>query len=268
MSNEIVPVPDEEWGGIVDQLVDQINEQDYPDKVVRATEMMLAGFPVSEVADELGTTTRTIRGWVKKYPVMAVVLANGQSLLSKWRMSKLEQQFLRAVDRSEQIMGMSMTGAYEADNGEVLFADPKIVSILASQSRFIIGLFAGQKQDITVTHDVSDKVLKAKTDALDYLSEKLLEQNDGQVIEAIETTYHVVDDKTDDGPMIGDDGGPNYGELGVLDINEEGIQCHACGNRYRALHSHLYSKHNISTKDYEVLFLLEQGAVRAAKIEE
>lgn len=267
-SNALIPVPDEEWGEIVNKLVEEINDQDYPDKVIRATEMMVVGFPITDISEEIDTETRTIRGWLTKYPVMAVTVANGRSLLSKWRMSKLEQQFLKAIDRSEQVLNLSLSGSYYDDAGDQHFVDPKVLTVVAAQSRYVIGLFAGQKMDVQVTHELGNTVLKAQSDALDYIADQLQDQKDGVMIDALETTYRVLDDKVVTGPMLNSDGSAPHGELGKFDINGDGIQCHICGDRYKALHNHLYSKHNTSTKDYEVVYMLDQGAVRAAKIEE
>lgn len=267
-SSALVPVPDEEWDDIVNKLVEEINDRDIPEDVVRATEMMLVGFPITDVSTELGIETRTIRKWLTTYPIMAATVANGRALLSKWRMSKLEQQFLKAVNRSEQVLDLSLGGAYLDDEDKQHFVDPKVLTVVAAQSRYIIGLFAGQKMDLQITHELGDTVLKAQEDALDYIADKLQTQKDGVVVDAIETTYRVIDDKIETGPMLNSDGSSPHGKLGEFDINDDGIKCHICGNRYKALHNHLYSKHNTSTKDYETVYMLEQGAVRAAKIEE
>ncbi|MCK5605143.1 MerR family transcriptional regulator [Candidatus Pacearchaeota archaeon] len=267
-SNALMPVPDEEWADIVNKLVIDINEEDVPDDVVRATEMMLVGFPITEVSAELGIETRTIRKWLTTYPIMAATVANGRALLSKWRMSKLEMQFLKAINRSEQVLDLSMAGSYLDSEGVSHFVDPKVLTVIAAQSRYVIGLFAGQKTDVQVTHELGDTVLKAREDALDYIADKLQDQKEGVVIDAVETTYRVLDPKVETGPMLDSDGSPPHGKIGEFDINENGIECHICGSRFKALHNHLYSKHNTSTKDYEMLYMLEQGSVRDAKVEE
>jgi hypothetical protein len=265
----MVPVLDEEWGQIVDRLVETINQdEEIPENVVEATELLLVGFPIHHVANEVGVQPATVRRWITKYPVMAATLAQGRSMLTKWRMGRLEQQFLKAVNRSDQILDLSMSGAYWDDEGNQHFVDPKVLSVVAAQSRYVIGLFSGQKLDVKVTHELGDTVFKAQENALDYIADKLQQQNDGQIIDAVETTYRVIDEKVEDGPILSDDGSPLYGEMGKLDTSADGTLCHICGNRYKSLHAHLYSKHNMSTKDYEVVYLLEQGAVRAAKIEE
>jgi len=264
--NEIVPIDqDLEWADIVNQLVDSLNEDEVlPEKVVQATELLLVGHPVSEVARQVGSTTQTVRKWISRYPVMAATLANGRALLSKWRLTKLEQQFLKAVERSNEVLNLSLTGSVE-EHGAQLHADPKILTVVAAQSRYIIGLFAGQKSDIQVTHEMGSSVLKAQENALDYIAERLRDQQDGAVIDAIETTYRVVDEKQESGPLLESDGQPIHGQLGVLDIDAVGIQCHVCGNRFKALHNHLSGKHNLSTGDYELIYMLEKGAVRAAQ---
>lgn len=267
-SNAIIPVPDQDWADIVNKLVEEIVDEDIPEDVVKATEMLLVGFPLPEVAAEIDVETRTIRKWLTTYPIMAATVANGRVLLSKWRMSKLEQQFLKAVNRSEQILDLSLGGAYLDDAGNQHFVDPKVLTVVAAQSRYIMGLFAGQRQDVQITHEFGDTVLKAQEEALDYIATQLQGQQDGVIIDAIETTVRVVDDKIETGPMLDPDGGPPHGSLGEFDINDQGVQCHICGNRYKALHNHLYSKHNTSTKDYEMIYMLDQGSVRATKIEE
>jgi len=271
MPNElaVTNAPDLEWSEIVDKLIDTINEdEDIPEDVVEATELLLVGFPLSQVAEEIGVQAKTIRKWISKYPVMAATLASGREMLTQWRMARLEQQFLKAVNRSDQILDLSLSGSYYDAEGKEHYVDPKVLSVVAAQSRYVIGLFSGQKLDVKVTHELGNTVLKAQSDALDYIVDKLGEQSAGQVIDAVETTYRVIDEKIEDGPVLNSDGSSLYGEMGVLDTNEHGSLCHICGNRYKSLHSHLYSKHNMSTKDYEIVYLLEQGAVRAAKIEE
>ena len=267
-SNAIIPVPDQEWADIVNNLVEGITDDDIPEDVVKATEMLLVGFPLPEVAAEIDVETRTIRKWLTTYPVMAATVADGRALLSKWRMSKLEQQFLKAVNRSEQILDLSLGGAYLDSEGNQHFVDPKVLTVVAAQARYVMGLFAGQRMDVQVTHEFGNTVLKAQEEALDYIATQLQEQKDGVVIDAIETTYRVVDDKVETGPMLDPEGRPPHGSLGEFDINDDGVQCHICGNRYKALHNHLYGKHNTSTKDYEMIYMLDQGSVRATKIEE
>lgn len=256
---QIVPsgLQDEEWSQIVNSLVEQL-DQDTPDKVVRATELMIAGYPTYKVAKEVGVSTEVVRRWISQYPVMAAVVSQGRQLITKWRMAKLEQQFLTAIERSEEILESPLSGV---DSEGVKIVDPKILTVVAAQARYIIGLFAGQKVDVTVKHELGDTVLKAKQDALDYLATRMAEQD--QEPEPIETTYRIIDERLDNmGPTLLEDGSPPFGEIGVVDTNEEGTQCHLCGDRFKSLPTHLTYKHNMTVKDYEILYLLEEGSIR------
>lgn len=248
---------DTEWAHIVNALVDELDSADMPDKVVQVTELMLAGWPTYKAAKQVGVSASTVRRWMTRYPTMAAVLSNGKKLLSVYRMAKLEQQYAAAVERSQEILDVDL-----ADE----LVNSKILTVVAAQARYIIGLFAGQKVDVTVTHELGDTVMKAKEDALDYIAQGLAEQRGGASVEPIEATYRIVDGKIDDdGPMLEPDGGSPFGELGELDVDHNGILCHICGNRYKSMHTHLSNKHNMTTNEYEILYLLEEGEVRSAQ---
>jgi hypothetical protein len=259
----IVPLnQDADWSEIVTKLVNELNENDLPDKVVQATEMLLAGYPTHKVAKKLGTTTETVRRWISTYPTMAAVVVQGKDLLSKWRMAKLEQQFLSAVERSQEILELPLNGVDKDDNR----VDPKILTVVAAQARYVIGLFAGQKVDVEVRHELGQTVLKARQDALDYLAERLLEQQANAQGEPIETTFRVIDAKLDaNGPLLDEEGDPPFGAMGKLDTNEDGVQCHVCGKRLKYLGSHILSVHGMGTQEYENLYMLEPGAVKKSE---
>ncbi len=253
--NAIVPVPqdDPEWQGFVNQIVEEMGS-DLPDKVIEATELLLAGWPMYKVAKRIGAQTKTVRGWLETYPSMARAVANGRKLLSKWRMAKLEQQFYQAVEKSEEILDLDLT------DREV---NSKLVGVVAQHARYVISLFAGQKIDVNVTLNESDQTLKAKQDALDYLAQALQSQRSSG--EPIEATFRVEDVKPAEltaSPMLDQDGNPFYGQLGVLDVdvNGEGL-CHICGNRYRSMKSHINKAHSMDSKTYELIFMLEHGTL-------
>jgi hypothetical protein len=258
-NNAIIPLAgDEEWNAIVSRLVNEIADKDMPEKVVQATEMLMAGFPIHKIAKKLRTDTKTIRGWMTAYPTMTAIVADSKKLISKWRLSKLEQQFLTAVDLSQSILDISLTGIDENGND----VDAKVLTVLAAQARYIIGIFAGQKQDITVKHELGDTVMKAREDALNYLAEKLIEQKNRVDVEPIEATYRILDNKVDDtGPFLDEDGRPPFGEMGKLDIDDDGILCHVCGRRFKAFSKHVTVKHNTPVDEYEILYMLEEGIV-------
>lgn len=262
-SKSIIPAPqDEDWAQIVESLVAEIGTKDLPDKVVQATEMLIAGTPTYKVAKKLKVNTDTVRRWLTQYPTMAAVVGRGRELLNKWRMARLEQQFLTALERSQEILELSLAGE-DAEGNRV---DPKVVTVIAAQARYVIGMFAGQRVDVSVTHELGDTVLKARTDALDYLAERLLQYQGDAQEEPIETVYRVIDAKIDsNGPMLDEDGNSPFGELGKLDSNEDGTVCHVCGKRLKYLGSHILSNHAMQTGEYEELYMLEPGSVKKSE---
>jgi hypothetical protein len=274
MSSEIVPVepgkkgltlPDQEWSQIVEQLISELDTAELPDDVIQATEMLLAGFPTYKVARKLSKSTDTIRRWLSKYPTMAMVVSDGRKLLAKWRMSKLEQQFLTAIERSQEILEVDLSGISVDDMGLDHKVDPKVLTVVAAQARYMIGLFAGQKVDITVTHEVGDTVMKAKQDALNYIAERLAEQEANAELEPIEATIRVIDTEIDNNaPVLDENGNPPFGKLGEFAKSEAGTQCHICGKFYKYLAKHLLTEHNLTTEEYELTYMLEDGAVRKA----
>lgn len=248
-----------DWQTIVDQLVDELTSQDLPDKVIQAAEMMLAGYPIYKVARKVNVTSPTVRRWLSAYPTLAAVVANGRKLLSKWRLARLEQQFLTALERSQEVLEISLDG--ETTDGKRV--NPKILTVVAAQARYIIGLFAGQQQNITVTHEMGDTVMQAREDALTYLAQKLAEQRQHASLEPVEAVYRVIDPKMDNnGPMLDEQGRPPFGEMGELDVADEGTLCHFCGGRYMSFAKHLLTRHNLSAEEYETLYLLPEGSVR------
>jgi len=257
MSNNLIVVPDEpdeSWGRIVDSIILSLEGEDIPDQVIRALELLLSGFPVPEVARQLSVKTETVRRWLVKYPRISEILADNQPNLVKWRMTQIDQQFLQALEVSKRVLELPMHG----DD-----VNAKLVGIMAAQARYIIGLRAGQKQDITVTHEMGDSVLKAREDALEYLAGRLLFQDHE---EPIETTIRIIDNNIDDqGPMVDEYGNAPFGEIGTLDIDSSGILCHICGQRYKSLKRHVLSKHGLGTTEYELMYGLEEGTLKKSE---
>lgn len=258
MANEIVSSNknflDKDWNEIVDNIVDGLSD-DLPDKVIQATEYLLAGWPTYKVAKELRTSTSVIKGWLEKYPSMAVAVANGRKLLQKWRMSKLEQQFALALNKSEEILNIDLKSTEYSS---------KLVAAIGLQSRYVIGLFAGQQVDVNVNMSDNSPLLKAKADALDYLAGRMsqLSNNTSEVIEA---TYQIVGDPKElNVPMLDPEGNPPFGELGILDTNEDGSICHMCGKRFKNLNTHVSMSHKITIQDYEMTYMLLIGSVKQA----
>jgi DNA-binding transcriptional MerR regulator len=252
MSSQLtVPgTPDENWRQIVERLTEELTD-DIPEKVVRATELLLSGFPVGKAAKEIGVSSDTIKSWIRKYPTVAHVLSEGRRYLQLWRMAQLEQQFVKAIGKSEEILDLSL----HDDSVNV-----KLAGIQAQHARYLIGLFAGQQVDINVRPSAEDPVLKAKADALDYLAQRLAENR--QSGEVVTVNYHVVDERSKNAkPLLNADGDPNFGQLGVLDVNEEGALCHICGKRQKLMSVHISKDHDMRVRDYEAAFLLDEGII-------
>ena len=252
MSNKLmVPgTPDENWREIVEKLVEELTD-DIPEKVVRATELLLSGYPVGKAAKEVSVSPDTVKSWIRKYPTVAHILAEGRRYLQLWRMAQLEQQFVKAIKKSEEILDLSLSD----DTVNV-----KLAGIQAQHARYLIGLYAGQQVDINVKGTSSDPVLKAKADALDYLAERLAQRKqDG---DPITVSYHVIDERsTNAKPLLNSEGDPAFGQLGVLDVNGEGALCHICGQRQRLMGVHISREHDMKVRDYESVFLLDEGVV-------
>jgi len=270
MSKEITPYTadkDITWQEIVNDLVEQIvgeNVEDIPDNVVRATELLLTGMPYYKVAQTLGVTVTTVKGWVKKYPPMAMVLQRGRPLLAKWRIAKLEQQYLMAIEKSQEILEMDLYSGDSDTEDNVRAPNAKLTGVVAQQARFIIEQFTKVNNEISLKSDGESVTLSATGDALDYLAQKISENRDRNI--PIEATYRVIDDKnTADkyAPVLDEKGKPFHGDMGKLTIKEDGkIQCHICGNYYTSLSTHLYGKHEIPPDVYELTFLLEDGTIK------
>ena len=257
--NRLVKASEQEsWADIVEKITDSLSEEDAPEDVVRATELLLAGFPHGEVAKKLGVKRQTIRAWLNKYPVLATTLADNRKLLSKWRLAQLEQLFLTAIDRSREILETGLDG-HGADGTQV---DPKVLTVIAAQARYFIGIFAAQQQSLTVTHELGETVMKAQENALDYLAQKLQAQARNADQEPIEAVYRIIDPRIDSaGPVLDEKGNPFYGEFGVVDKNQDGTLCSICGKRMKNMTAHLQSSHSITIAAYEATFMLEHGAI-------
>lgn len=273
MTKEITPYTadkDISWQEIINDLVDQIageDVNDIPENVISATELLLTGMPYYKVAQKLGVTTATVKNWVKKYPPMALVLQKGRPLLAKWRIAKLEQQYLMAIQKSQEILEMDLYGSDSSDDENFPTPNAKLTGVVAQQARFIIDQFTKVNNEISLKSDGESMTLSASGEALDYLARKLSENRDRE--EPIESTYRVIDDKNTSEkliPILDEHGEPFHGEMGKLNFDDNGrIQCHICGNYYKSLTTHLYGKHEVPPDVYELTFMIEEGAISDAE---
>jgi hypothetical protein len=242
---------DLDWQQIVNKIVDEMGTE-LPDKVIEATELLLAGWPTYKVSRELNVSGQTIKEWLARYPSMAMAVANGRKLLTKWRMSKLEQQFVDAIKKSGEILELDL------DDRAV---NAKLVGTIAQHARYIIGLYAGQQIDVNVKVSEGEQTFKAKQDALSYIVDELAKQRNSE--EPIEATYTVVSANEDTAPrpLLTEEGNPAFGELGVLDTTAAGTLCHICGKRVSNIKMHVGMEHHMKIKDFEIIFMLLPGSV-------
>lgn len=255
------------WQQITNDLVERLEKEELPEKVVKATEYLVCGWPMYKIAERIGSKGTTIRSWLKKYPTMALAVAEGQKALHLWRLSQLEQQFLIAMEVSQELFDAEpgrFVESLEEDGEEVWIpTNHKLLAAKATHARFIIGLFAGQKLKIDIKTPEDDVLpLKAGVDALDYLIEGITDRLDESKSNPIETIIRVVDTKSGtDTPIVDENGDPFYGTLGELDIDKFGVLCHICGKRSPNIRQHIGGAHKMSPFDYEVTFMIPQGAL-------
>ncbi len=274
MNDLIVPdLPeDDDWQEIVNRLVDTLgSDKDIPDKVVLAAEMMVAGLPTYKIAKKLGLSTNTVKGWLTRYPLMSLAVANARKDVQRWRLSLLEQQFVSAVMKSGEVLEARpepVTDSYGEividDDGNPVMLDPnaKLLGVQAQHARFLISMFMGNKIDVNVNIRDESPVIKAKADALDYIAQRIGDLVENR--EPRETIVIVQDPKKESGPLLTEDDKPNFGQLGVLDISEEGILCHICGKRFAQLDIHIRTKHSLSNDMYETVFMIPPGGLKDA----
>lgn len=255
--NTLVPLAaGVEWQQIVDDVIAQLTSAELSEDVIKATEYLICGWPLYKVAKRINRTPATIRNWLSRYPAMTVAIKKGHAMLHRWRLSRLEQQFLSAIDVSQYILDGNM--------GELGTRDVKLIAVQARQARYILGLFAGQKLSVAIKAPGEDKPnLNAAPDALDYVAAKMVELVKNSQQEPVELIYRVIDPKTGVmGPILTPDGEPYHGKLGTIDKNENGFLCHICGQRVPNLSLHVVRKHNMKRSEYEIVFMLEPGTLK------
>ena len=247
MADEIVKAPDAkndpEWNEIVEKLVEELGDE-LPDKVIEATELLISGYSTYQAAKHLGTNVKAIRAWLEKYPAMALAVRNGRALLQKWRLSKLEQQFILAADKSKEILETDLTSKD---------INPRLAGVVAQHARFVMSMFMGQKVDIEISVKETPQ-MKARNDALDYIAQQMKQIGADHVVEG---SYTIVEPEKQTGaPLLKENGDPHFGKLGEIDLNDQGVLCHICGQRafYPAKH---IAAHKISLIDYCTVFMLK-----------
>lgn len=258
--------PDARWSEIVSAILREYNDE-LPDKALIAAELLMNGFTMREVSDKLSVTQQTIRQWLVRYPKLAVVVAHGRELLSRWRLGQLEQQFYDAVELSKAILSVTLSGEWtNPETGELEKVNSKTLGIQAQHARFLISLFTNQRIDVVVKLDEGTaELFKARQSALDYIADQITSMRDTD--EPIEATYRLVDPKEESGPLLDSDGNPFHGTIGEMTVTESGVLCHVCGDSFPQLAIHIRTKHRLSIDNYEMTFMLTSGSVSLAVTE-
>lgn len=60
-------------------------------------------------------------------------------------------------------------------------------------------------------------------------------------------------------PSLGEWDEPIHGELGVLTVEDDLLQCHCCGEFYSALQTHVFWKHDLTADEYRSIFGLNRN---------
>lgn len=257
-------LPTSDWVSEVTALLNELDDEDVPQKVLSLAEGLVSGYSLNEAAKMAGITQKTATNWLSRYPKLAYIAERGSRLAKSWRMARIEQQFLTAINKSQEILELNLDGTDKHGND----VDPKVLTVVAAQARYVIGLLAAQQRDINVNHKLDETVLNAQRDALDYITQKLMEQ-DNDHTEPIEVAYTVINPNVDTNvPLLTSQGEPNYGNFGVLDTDEEGTICHVCGKRSKNLISHIRQAHVMTAKEYETIYMLPENALRSIKAED
>ena len=264
MTSDIIVYPDiidnDKWQSVIDSMTLTLTEGDNPDKIVSTAELLVSGWPLYKIGKELGVSTKTVRGWLQKYPKMTQAVAIAKSEISKWRMEQMERQFISAVEKSAEILAIDATYDPAPDAIPERVVNAKLLGIQAQHSRWILGLFFDNKLDININIRDESPTLRATRDALDYITEGINSQED----EPIEGTIRVIDETNPGGPLVDENGDPYYGTLGRLDTNKDGIMCHICGKYFMRPDIHIRAKEGLSSDMYETVFMLSPGDLKVA----
>lgn len=229
-----------DWPDILNELWESILEsgEPLPDPVVRATELLINGLPIYKVAREIQVNPKTVKSWLEKYPVMKQAVTEGRQLITFWRLSQIEGQFVDAIEVSKRVLNADLE---RCGDGPV---NSKLLGIQAQHARYILDLFFKNNiQNLIININKpadEDKVLKARKDALDYLADRLKSSEDIEDASFIEIHS------------------PEFGHFGSLTVVDNKVQCHLCGQFFSDLINHI-GEHGLEQAEYEMRYILQVG---------
>lgn len=253
----VVPISaSSEWQEIINSIVASLEPHDLPEKVIEASDYLISGFPVVDVAKRVGVSTKTVRAWLVRYPELAAAIKKGQEELQRWRLALIERQFVDAVNFSYGLL---------SNDSEIVNRDDKVLAQQAKQARYILDMLTGKVKDLHITQINNNTVsvdtveLKATRSSLDYLAQRINETPEDILDAEFEITYVNGPDK---GPLVNEEGEPFFGSFGSLDVDQDGILCHICGNKSKKLQPHIASAHGLSPREYENAFRLAPNEIK------
>jgi len=227
------------WSDIADLIWDTVTEDEkaeaLPIQVIKAVELSLSGLPRYKVARELNVSSRTIKNWIEKYPEVRAALTIGTQLLSRWRLAKIEQQFLDAVEKSKEVLTLDPT--------DTEGLNIKLLGVQAQHARYIMDkMLSPQVQNLILNINAKEDdtgVYRATKEALDYIRSQAVE---GEFTEVADVE-------------------PEFGSFGVITTKGNEAQCHICGVYQKDLNAHIEEEHELDQSEYEVLFRLPHGTL-------
>jgi len=235
------------------QHVEDVAPEAEVDSIVRATEMLVSGMTIAQVAKQLDIKKAVVLGWLQNTPGMVDAIRIGKSNLEDWRMALIQRQFALAANISQGILSLDM---------ELLTLPPKLLAIIQKQANAVLDM--GMKKNLEIREEEQEATLSAAVSALDYLA-SVIATNQAPVSEVRiiipgEFTSEEVVEAT-----IKDDQ-PTFGVFGSVDRTDKGFLCHICGEEAKNLHSHVTRSHHMKAATYEATYLLDTGKLKTCQI--
>lgn len=243
-------IDQEGWSAIIENLANEVGETvQERDNIVMAAECFVLGYSIRETAKKIGVTQQTVKGWLKQYPSLAHIIKNYRKLMIEWRIKEMDKQTLLALDFSRKLLLLDPTDESKKTDG-------RLANVQAQQARYILDSFVKNHEgEIQIQQQGSGMNLQVSQDAMSLLMDKLssfVEQRK----EPLQVIYEVDTKKKEDTPVFDRNGNPFYGEMRKIHVNEDGMQCHICGNYYKNFRFHIMTHHDLEPDIYCNLFMI------------
>lgn len=245
---------DVRWAAVLDEIMEIVEDVDSTDrsKIKDATVYLMSGLAVYETAQRVGTSRDTVRAWLRKYPIMAHAIKMGRGLLDEYRVTKLAQQFDDAIAVSQNILTLNPS---DED------VNVKALGIQALHARWVIDMFLKNRVEVNIKADEDTMAtFRATTQALNLIADLIEDDKEDNIIDV---NYRIITEDKETAPIVNEKGEPFYGEMGVLDVDDENrVLCHICGERIKGIKLHVYGQHDMTPQKYELAFMLSDGELK------